>query len=424
MARYHISVRNYRWSRDNILVQSPVLDLNSLMLTTTLVVRPLTGTHEQEPRIIRTVTELSDDIRGEHYEAEAHGVFVPMNLPNIYNYPVWAIGCQENKIPVVNLTTFEAFDASIFEICWVPGFEAPDHSCHTVLGAPQKIAGGVKVLTIRHQLGPPREVEFNLLDQRTLARYDKIGPARKKTLFKEQLRAIRASLKSISESLLNTKCVSPSPDNSPSSQRLLGEMLNYDFDSSDDESLYHKPKYTPLAKDPSYRYTCDCKYADLGPTCWNLRPRHRHVQDRECALGMAHAKHCIFTDHEPPVCVIPSSGEPHEHCVESMEVLQSELERSFGQSCCADADGLLDVEKVTNFDLPDVPLPSLESPPPTPRADPSEQMMLDGYEPERTELDRLPDLGFLAETAMEGPIWGPRMDHNMYMSPEPQDTYF
>ncbi|KAI1077486.1 hypothetical protein F5B20DRAFT_262497 [Whalleya microplaca] len=432
MARYHIPVRNYRWSRDNITVQSPILNRNFLTLASALVIRPFKGTNEQEPRIIKTATELKDDIPSEQYEAEAHGVFVPVNSPNIHNYPVWVTGCKENKIPVVNLTTFEAFDASIQQICWVPGFEAPDHSLHTVLGAPQRIAGGVKVLTIRQQLGPPRKVEFNLIDHRTLLSYDLIGAARKKALFKEHLRAIRASSKpSPPKSPPNTERIPLSPSQSPKSQSSLGEreILDYDFDSSDDESLYHKPKYTPLVDDSSCRYICDCKYAALRPTYFSPRPPHRHVQDHECALGAAHTKHCIFADHAPSVCVIPSSGEPHEHCVESLDVLQSELERSFGRYCCADAEGLLvgtEDQATDDFGFADAPLPSLESPPPTPQADPGEQMMLlDGCEPEAAELDRLPETCFApAPPVMEGSIWSLRVDRNTYISPEPQDGWF
>ncbi|KAI1445603.1 hypothetical protein F5Y02DRAFT_121813 [Annulohypoxylon stygium] len=177
MAEYSVSVRNYRWSHQNTLVRSPVLDLTSALPT--VIVQPLEGINKQEPRVLNTV-DLRDDTSNDIYKAEAHGVIV---LPELLTdkSTVWvpihshSYACKEKEVYVVNLTTFEASKVPIAHICWVPGYRAPNDMLYTIIGAPRKFLRKTRVLALVQELGFPKRVKQVLLDPDLLASYDKIS---------------------------------------------------------------------------------------------------------------------------------------------------------------------------------------------------------------------------------------------------------
>ncbi|KAI1092894.1 hypothetical protein F5B19DRAFT_177450 [Rostrohypoxylon terebratum] len=166
MAEYNVSVRNYRWSHQNILVRSPVLDLTSALPT--VIVQPLEGTNKQEPRVLNT-TDLRDDTPGGIYKAEAHGVIA---LPELLadKSPVWvpihshSYACKEKEVYVVNLATFEASKVPIAHICWVPGYIAPDDVLYTIIGAPRNFLRKTRVLALAQELVFPKRTKQVLLD--------------------------------------------------------------------------------------------------------------------------------------------------------------------------------------------------------------------------------------------------------------------
>ncbi|KAI1645835.1 uncharacterized protein F4817DRAFT_163834 [Daldinia loculata] len=362
MAIYHIRVRNYHWAHQNIVVQSPILNLDTY--APALIVRPLEGVNINEPRIINNVSDLNDDILEDEYQAEAHGVFISTDHQRTDHFPVWVTvhghECGENKVHVANLTAFEASSVSITDVCWIPRLEAPDGSLYTAIGAPRKTFRTIQVLAIIQQLGKPREARLVLVDPGKLDSYKKIGDDQKRNIFDIQHTAIRTNSKP-SEPLLDAYRVFASPYRHDYGRLTLGEIIEEDLeiprssnsdcgsqglsDSSDDDddSLYTKPRYVSIVDAKTRPYDCDCKYADLLPTCFNPRPSHRHRTDDECFLGSSHIKHCIFADHAPD-CVISSSKEIHEHCIHAppWEVNQPDSEGYFEESYNADADILFE----------------------------------------------------------------------------------
>ncbi|KAI1212543.1 uncharacterized protein F4807DRAFT_340586 [Annulohypoxylon truncatum] len=356
MAEYRVSVRNYHWSHQNTLVRSPILDLTVPLPT--LIVQPLEGSNKQEPRVLSNPAELRDDIRGDIYEAEAHGVIIPTDTL-IDKSPVWvpihSYRCKENEVYVVNLATFEASNVPIAHICWVPGYKAPDGKLYTIVGAPRKQLRETRILVLAQQVGFPREAKFISIDPALLASYDEITQGQKKALFDIQLRYIRTRSSPPSMLLSNGYRVFSSPDRFGNNRRSLEEVLFEDlqvprhthsicssqssFDSSnDDDSLYDKPTYVSLVEAPKRPYTCGCKFPGLRPTYFDPNPSHRHGTDEECSLGAAHAKHCVFADHTPTVCVVFGPGEEHEHCIHPSEAIETEFKKVFGEDCFADVE--------------------------------------------------------------------------------------
>lgn len=266
MAGYHIYVQDYHWSHHNLVVQSPILNLS--FPPTTLIVRPLEGANKEEPWVVGSVADLKDDIHGEVYRTEAHGVLVPTDGRQAAQAPVWvpvrSDGCKENGVYVVNLVTFKATDAPITQICWVPGREGPDQSLYTVIGAPRKLLGAMRVLTILQRVGSPGEARYMLLDPSKLASYDEISDVRKKSLFDIQLRAIQAKSKPPSTALRDVYRLYTSPYREHG-RRTLDEIIDEDLDVpglhstdcssrgsfSDEDSLYGKPVYDSLVVAPS-----------------------------------------------------------------------------------------------------------------------------------------------------------------------------
>ncbi|KAI0119779.1 hypothetical protein F4814DRAFT_413229 [Daldinia grandis] len=133
MAIYHIRVRNYHWAHQNIIIQSPILNLDTYAAA--LIVRPLEGVNLNEPRIINNLFEL--DILEDEYQAEAHGVLISTDQQRADHFPVWVTvhgQCGKTEVHVANLTAFEASSVSITEVCWIPCLEAPNGNLYTVIG--------------------------------------------------------------------------------------------------------------------------------------------------------------------------------------------------------------------------------------------------------------------------------------------------
>ncbi|XDG07396.1 hypothetical protein ABKA04_007011 [Annulohypoxylon sp. FPYF3050] len=269
MAEYSVPVRNYRWSHQNILVRSPVLDLTSALPT--VIVQPLEGINKQEPRVLNTA-DLRDDTSNDIYKAEAHGVIV---LPELLTdkSPVWvpihshSYACKEKEVYVVNLTTLEASKIPIAHICWVPGYRAPDDMLYTIIGAPRKFLRKTRVLALVQGLGFPKRVKQVLLDPDLLASYDKISDDQKKRLFDIQLIHLRTRCGPPSIPLSNGYRVFCSPDRIGNDRLSLEEILLEDLEvprrtrsvcssqsspgsSSDDELIFDKPAYLPLVEAP------------------------------------------------------------------------------------------------------------------------------------------------------------------------------
>ncbi|XXH03148.1 hypothetical protein Hte_009542 [Hypoxylon texense] len=445
MAGYHIYVRDYHWSHHNLVVQSPILDLSSP--STTLIVQPLEGANRGEPWVVGSITDLKDDIHGDVYRTEAHGVLVPTDGRQTALAPVWvpvrSDGCRENGVYVVNLVTFEATNAPIAQICWVPGREGPDQSLYTVIGAPRKLLGATRVLTIVQRIGNPGEAKYTLLDPSKLASYDEISDVRKKSLFDIQLRAIQAKSKPPSTALRDAYRLYASPYRNGHGRRTIDEIIDEDLEVlclhssdcssrgsfSDEDSLYERPVYDSIVAAPSRPYDCDCKYFGLGPTHVNPRPSHRHGKDEDCSLGSAH-KHCVFADHWPTDCVISLSKEPHEHCVDPLEAMYSDIRQEHGDDFCADADALQEeAERNTQgFDFMDFEPISVELPSPlmdSPRLSPDTQSVFGRYSiaSRATTPFRLPDAN-LSPGTLRGPTLNPRVDLGTCLSPEPPELQF
>ncbi|KAI1398581.1 hypothetical protein F4819DRAFT_23265 [Hypoxylon fuscum] len=445
MADYHISVRDYHWSHQNAVVQSPILDLDSP--TPTLVVRPLEGVNEQEPRKITSVADLIDDIHEEEYQAEAHGVLVSANPEKHDNFPVWVpvhgYKCKENETHIVNLVTFEAHDAPVSQICWVPNREGPDDRLYTIIGAPRKALRATWVLVVVQTLGYPGEAKLALVDPSELAGYDMISDTQKKKLFEIQLSFIQSKIKRPSTTLLEGYRIYSSPDRDERGRRTLDEVLGEDLEvprpsysdcssqgsvsgSSDDDYIFiDKPTYVSIVDVSSRLYSCDCRYVALRPTCANPRPSHRHGTDDECSLGSTHPKHCIFADHKPTQCVISGSREQHEHCVPLSRAIKLEFEE-FEQLDFADANALLHEQaesglgtaeamdfEPTLVDSPSMDFQSL------PDIEP-DLTYHDESEPQGLEQFHLPDAG-AAFDPHQGSARNPGLDLAACASPEPPD---
>ncbi|KAI1392574.1 uncharacterized protein F4822DRAFT_133023 [Hypoxylon trugodes] len=275
MANYHVYVKNYHWSHQNTIVQSPVLDLGAPV--SSLIVRPLEGTNKNEPRIICNVTDLKDDIQENEYQTEAHGLFVSTGSQRQDFFPIWVpihnYKCRDGEIYGVNLIASEACKASIADVCWVPGYEAPSGDLYTVIGAPRMTIRETRVLVLAQQFGSPRKAKLALFDPSLLAGFEEIDDARKKKVFEIQLRALRVGRHSTSSPLLNTYRLYMSSYRNENGRRPLEEVLRDEFEpyrpsdsdgsrrtkldnSRDDDSLYARPSYVSLAKVPNVSSPC------------------------------------------------------------------------------------------------------------------------------------------------------------------------
>ncbi|KAI5922310.1 hypothetical protein F4810DRAFT_291796 [Camillea tinctor] len=337
MAIGSVIVRDYHWSKNNYRVQSPNLDLRSNALN--FIVRPLQGNNKDESWIVDPKLDLRDDIKSDAYLTEANGLFIPTTSDTGY-FPVWVPvqgGNVErkggNETFVVNLKTFEGLFVPVDKICWIPSHEASDDSgnLYTVIGT-RKMGHNDTTICFSQQYGLPGQAKFELLPPSVLSACNKLDEARQQRLFEFQLEVkhmshrVRGSVMAI----LSRIFVSPYRlnkgrrplqaifDERMNISRYIarcggGDFLDAEVDDSDVDSTNDHPT-TDRQEPANQRYTCGCKYLDLGPTYLTRYPPHTHIKDDECPLGSNHTKHCIFADHRPNHCVIPSSHEPHHHC--------------------------------------------------------------------------------------------------------------
>ncbi|KAI1499991.1 hypothetical protein F5X99DRAFT_259915 [Biscogniauxia marginata] len=471
MAIFSVLVRDYHWSKNDYRVQSPNLDLRSA--ASNLIIRPLQGNNKDEPWIVDTISDLRDDIQGEAYQTEAHGVFISATSEADY-FPVWvpiqgdSVGSEDNKIYVVNLKTFEGLTVAVAEICWIPTHEGPDGSLYTVIGTSRKMGHDKSVMVLIQHPGLPDQVRFNILAPSVFSGYVKLDSARKQKLFDWQfdwhLIARNGKYRFRGEVMQLASQIFLSPyrhddGRSPfrkvldgSKWRLWEDFLDVKVDTSDFNSTYDNSSRDRVGAS-SQRYNCRCTYSDLGPTLLNPQPPHRHVKDDECPLGSAHSKHCIFAGHLSMHCVIPNSGKPHEHChhlelslnsgsptqtdvstnstmataidttmsvmcSSEMDALQSELENQAGGSISEEVDRLYRTSDADASDTIDLEATGFESalttPQPIPNdADTSTFLSMDT---ESIELDNSPEI-HVDHEAMDWPIRRLRADRGAYSSP-------
>ncbi|KAI1766770.1 hypothetical protein GGR53DRAFT_189993 [Hypoxylon sp. FL1150] len=456
MASYHVYVRDYHWSHRNLVVQSPILNLDSP--SATLIFRLLEGDNRNEPRVGDSVTEFTDDVHGDVYRTEAHGVIVSTEGQQNIQAPIWvpvSSHCMNNEISVVNLATFEASTVPITQICWVPGREGPNQNLYTVIGAPRKTLGKTLVVAVVHPVGDPGSTRFTLLSPSELTGYDVIGDARKKSLFDIQLRAIQGKTKPPSRALRDIYRLYSSPYRIGKGRRTLDEIMDEDlevpgsglanFDGSsrgssfsDGDEAYDRPVHDSMVVASNRPYDCGCTYSGLGPTHVTPRPPHRHGTDDDCSLGANH-QHCVFADREPSICVVPTA-EPHACCVHPMQAMLSDYERDNGM---ADGDELQEhkegesvgggqyFESADSMDMDVEPTFVAFVEEPSPQLQPDTQaVVFDRYSVARDMtpfpllLDTHADVDVASSGMHDGLMLNPHVNFESCLSPEPPDLQF
>ncbi|KAI0019078.1 hypothetical protein F4780DRAFT_466403 [Xylariomycetidae sp. FL0641] len=328
---YRVRVRDYHWSKHKLLVQSPVLSLADK--TRKVIVRPLEGKLKKEATIV-AATDLKDDVDGPVYETEAHGLLVT-GASEAHSSPVWVpVQCgkapvKENQTRIINLTTLEDSIVPIAQVCWLANSRAPDGALCTIIGAQrtlrlQRQQSESSVMVLLQQVGSPQKAGFALLATSILSAHTKLDEAQQRCLFDVQYQALQKQPGPLPpfgtrQSYTNSK--SHRPQQTAIVRGVLGPYRSpfvnrndsIDFVHSESESSEDGDVEDELPAAPT-KYTCECKYADLGPTYRNLRPAHRHVTDEQCSRGAKHRNHCVFAEHRPQHCVISGSSEQHEHC--------------------------------------------------------------------------------------------------------------
>ncbi|KAI0600619.1 hypothetical protein F4775DRAFT_42287 [Biscogniauxia sp. FL1348] len=335
MAIFSVLVRDYHWSKNNYRVQSPVLDLKSA--ASNFIIRPLQGNNKDESRIVDPKSDVRDDIKDAAYQTEADGVFISATQESDY-FPVWVPiqgnnvdKKKENETYVVNLNTYDVLKVDVAQICWIPSHEAPGGKLYTVIGT-RKMGHDEMIICILQQTGFPSQAKFDLVPPSVLSRCENLDGARKQQLFYFQLTVTNMPYQVQEPVMMLVSRVFVSPfrfncgrrrfqdvlEENVTIPRCIARCLGGDFldatiedNGSDSTHGDHTVHQVELHNEP---YVCGCKYSDLGPTLLNRHPPHTHVEDDECPLGSRHSKHCIFANHRPDHCVIPSSHEAHDHC--------------------------------------------------------------------------------------------------------------
>ncbi|KAI0857785.1 hypothetical protein F4860DRAFT_333856 [Xylaria cubensis] len=326
--QFWVLVRNYRLLENGLLVrvQSPNVDLRATFPQ--IIVRAIDGDYMGEPRTLHTATLLRDDNDRTVYRHAAHGVYISSD-PHKDHFPLWVClqqneGCRESHIRVLNLSNFEYLTVPVSKVCWVPTHEAADGDLYTVISSPGKhgYAKETYLPTVAQQIGLPEQAGFKLLPS-SLAGFTRLGPERQEALFVKQYMSIQERFRA--RSRMPTRQV-PWSRRESSRRRFYTasdrDSENYGFfkdDFSSDEestsSLLQERIERIQEKTPEGFCRCPCRFSDLGPTCLNPNPLHRHVTDDDCNFGSSHHLHCIFAAHRPDHCVISGSREKHEHCV-------------------------------------------------------------------------------------------------------------
>ncbi|KAI0468855.1 hypothetical protein F4859DRAFT_185211 [Xylaria cf. heliscus] len=332
--QFWVLVRNYRLLENNLLVQSPNVDLKvrtpQELRAPQIIIRAINGDYMGEPRTLEAVTLLEGDINGAVYRHAAHGVYVSLES-NGGHFPLWVClqrdeRCQEGHIWALNLFNFEYQTVPISKICWVPTHEAANGCLYTVISSPGKhgYTKEMYIPTVAQEIGLPEQAKFQLLSS-SLAGFTRLEPERQEALFKKQYMSIQERHKTRSR-------ISPQqppwfkrgdqrqPFYTPNDEdSTVLRFLNDDL-SSDEESTSSllEERVRNLQEQTTEGFCrCSCCFSDLGPTYVNPYPLHQHITDDNCNLGSSHRLHCIFAAHRLDHCVIPVinySGEQHKHC--------------------------------------------------------------------------------------------------------------
>ncbi|KAH9895535.1 hypothetical protein F4778DRAFT_276247 [Xylariomycetidae sp. FL2044] len=342
MAIFHVPVRKYHWSKRNVVVQSPILDLRTT--APTIIIRPLQGIHKDEPRTVEKPTELKDDIHDKPDETEAHGIYVSADS-STGHFPIWVPvqdtptqSHTQHETRAVNLKTFEDLIIPISRVAWTPELEAENGSVCTVIGAPRRMGNQESVVVILQDLGAPTATNFSHLSPAALSKYRPLGVVDKQAIFDWRLVSIRQNRTGKSPMMAGLLQLAIG-SRQYGHRRPLREILDGDTDWLPDtparDHYSDSWKENPLSQSPriideNWRrdesfnvqaaevsgrlYACRCTFSNLGPTYLDISPRHRHVSDSECPLGSAHSSHCIFALHSPDFCVLCGSREDHDHC--------------------------------------------------------------------------------------------------------------
>ncbi|KAI0552272.1 hypothetical protein F4679DRAFT_84365 [Xylaria curta] len=326
--QFWVLVRNYRLLENGLLlpVQSPNVDLR--VNFPQIIIRAIDGDYMGEPRTLDTTTFLRDDIDRTVYRHAAHGVYIPSE-PHKDHFPLWVClqrneRCRESQIQVLNLSNFEYLTVPVSKVCWVPTHETADGDLYTVISSPGKhgYAKEMFLPTVAQQIGHPEQARFKIVPS-SLAGFTRLGPERQEALFTKQYMSIQERHRA--RSRMATRQVPWSRRESKRRRFYAAtdrDSENYGFfkdDFSSDEestsSLLQERMERIQEKTPEGFCRCPCPFSDLGPTCLNPNPLHRHVTDDACNFGSSHRRHCIFAAHRPDHCVISGSRENHEHCV-------------------------------------------------------------------------------------------------------------
>ncbi|KAI0432009.1 hypothetical protein F5Y09DRAFT_172145 [Xylaria sp. FL1042] len=317
---FWVLVRNYRLFKTNSLVQSPNVDLKAH--GPPVIVREIIGEYLEEPRVIDDITLLGDEINTKDYRHAAHGVCISLQS-HADDFPIWVClkrkHCPEYHLWVLNLYNFKFLVVPISSICWVPSHEAASGELYTIIGSPGRHGyKEMRVPTIKQKLGLPEQAIY-AVPHSTLPGLKKIESRRQHELFSRQyMKAIRTSR--IRPGLTYPDLRDPKQPRQFHTVTTSGlpDFCRDGYLSSDEESTGHfvQARIDEIrGQVPEGSCRCPCPFSDLGPTCYNPYPLHRHVTDSQCDLGSNHQTHCIFGNHRPDHCVISDPRHGHEHCV-------------------------------------------------------------------------------------------------------------
>ncbi|KAI1328687.1 hypothetical protein F5Y16DRAFT_147379 [Xylariaceae sp. FL0255] len=359
LLRYKVPVRRYRCANTHRPVQSLNVDLHTVGCPK-LIFRRIhkDNRFKDDPQIIDIINSedpakyLENDIDddGKVIDEPAHGIHFSLCNDSIQHSPVWARLrqselCKNNDIYVLNLDSFESFSIPITRICWVPTYEAEDGRLYTIIGCPGKVGRDKDLVipAIIQRRDYPEETRLQSLSEAQLSGLFEIRTVTKEGFLESQSTLIKERY------LLQTRASRPVsltfPLPFPARQQFKTRrryiqsdnpnfITNSDDGTSSSDEEYSTVNCRPSSSNSSTQqvnndnkesWHCTCRYSDLGPTIWSLRPRHRHVKDEECPFSPHHVNHCIFAEHRPSHCVIPSSGEEHVHCLEGVPLVQSPI---------------------------------------------------------------------------------------------------
>ncbi|KAF2962719.1 hypothetical protein GQX73_g10856 [Xylaria multiplex] len=342
---FWVLVRNYRWSNTKLLVQSPHVDLKAQV--SRIIIRAIDGEHMGEPRVVDDVTLLRDDIDGRIYHHAAHGVCISLES-YADSFPVWV--ClernerhQENHVWVLNLYNYKFVVVPIAKICWVPSHQATNGQLLTIIGDPGRHGyQGTYLPAISQNLGLPKQAKLRFLPTDLLG-YEKLEPRRQQELFDHQYLNMNRGPGNYPRlghpNLYGLRRLQqPSAIINEGSE--LPDFCQDDFSECNEgiisPPLQNQARYIqqPVPEagaiglpqvfvEESVTHMlqgfcrCHCPFPDLGPTCLDPYPLHKHITDCQCSLGSKHPDHCIFAAHRPEHCVISSSirAQGHKHCV-------------------------------------------------------------------------------------------------------------